>query len=93
MKFHVWHNGDRSVGINGERATVEIDVEQYTSDEDRNEYIREIKVTLIEAFTGLWDFKAYVMTEDEIQEENKAFLRMEQHQEEIESGTFEGTII
>lgn len=59
-KFYVSHNGDRSVGIWGETATVEFD--RQIEEEDELEAIREI---LEAAFQEIFDFKAYAQTEEE----------------------------
>lgn len=71
MKFHVWHDGDGSVGIPGEQATVEIDVESY-AEEVRGDYIEQARDMLQRGFSGLWDTHAKVMTADEVRREAEA---------------------
>jgi hypothetical protein len=57
VKLVAWHDGDRTVGIYGDSATIELEV----YDED---FLRAAKEVLTEAFTTLWDFRAHVETED-----------------------------
>lgn len=68
MKFHVWHEGDGSVGLPGEQATVEVDVESY-ADEVRGDYLEQVRDMLRAGFSGLWDTRAQVMTEAEVKQE------------------------
>jgi hypothetical protein len=65
MKFIVWHSGDTSVGINGDQAEVEIDVEGF-DENDQKAYIQTIKERLGEAFGDIWGFKATVMTQEDL---------------------------
>ena len=58
-KFHIWHDGDSSVGIWGESATVEV----YCYDAEFESMAREV---LVKAFTDLWDFKARIVSELEL---------------------------
>lgn len=64
MKFFIWHIGDASVGLPGERATVEIDVESY-DEEVRGDYTEQARDALRAAFRSLWDTEPVVMTEVE----------------------------
>ena len=65
MKVSIWSDGDRSVGINGFSATVDIgDYEDL--DEENRQYMRE---KLSECFGELWDETAHVMFDDEIDDE------------------------
>lgn len=68
MKFFVWHNGDASVGLPGERATVEIDVESY-ADEVRGDYTEQARDALRKAFASLWDTQPHIKTEHELANE------------------------
>lgn len=68
MKFHVWHEGDGSVGLPGEQATVEVDVESY-AEEVRGDYIEQVRDMLRAGFSGLWDTRALVMTDEEVKRE------------------------
>lgn len=68
MKFHVWHEGDGSVGLPGEQATVVVDVESY-ADEVRGDYIEQVRDMLRAGFSGLWDTRAQVMTDKEVKRE------------------------
>lgn len=69
MRFHVWHSGDGSVGIPGERATLEIDVESY-AEEVRGDYTEQVRDMLRAGFSGLWDTRAHVMTDAEVNAEH-----------------------
>jgi hypothetical protein len=68
MKFVIWHNGDASVGMPGERATLEIDVESY-ADEVRGDYTEQVRDALRVAFSGLWDTSPHIKTEHELAQE------------------------
>jgi hypothetical protein len=59
MKFFVSHCGDGSVGLPGESATVDIDVESYAV-EIRDDYIDQVRDTLAGAFRRLWDMPVRV---------------------------------
>lgn len=54
MIFHIISHGDPSVGINGEEATLEINVDVFDG-EDREEYISRICLKMKEAFKEIWD--------------------------------------
>lgn len=69
MRFHVWHDGDGSVGLPGEQATVEIDVESY-AEEVRGDYIEQVRDMLRAGFSKLWDARTQVMTDDEVKRES-----------------------
>lgn len=64
-KFHLWHNGDPSVGIWGESAEVEL----YCYDKEFETMAREV---LVKAFTDLWDFRAHIATDAELHAEAEA---------------------
>ncbi len=66
MTLIAWHDGDRSVGINGDEARV-----AFAGDDYDAEFTDAAKATLARAFTALWDFKARVMTEVEFNEYTK----------------------
>jgi hypothetical protein len=65
VTLNFWHNGDRSVGIDGDRATVNLNVDGFDS-LDEQEYVDQAKDVLREAFGKLWDCKVCVATDDEI---------------------------
>lgn len=60
--FEVWHEGDRSVGIDGESAEVSFPYAQ----RDDADFIRAAREILRDAFTKLWDFPAHVATREEL---------------------------
>lgn len=62
--FHVRHSGDPSVGISGENAIVQLDCSGQTQ-----EYIEFVKDCLIDTFTCIWDFKAHVLSNLEVENE------------------------
>lgn len=65
VTFEIWSDGDPSVGINGDRATVHTWV---GDDEDYQEFIRD---TLHSSFAVMWDWQerhVHIMTEEEIGE-------------------------
>lgn len=68
MKFHVWHEGDGSVGLPGEQATVEVDVESY-AEEVRGDYIEQVRDMLRAGFSRLWDTHAQVVAAKEAKRE------------------------
>ncbi len=53
----IWHDGDRSVGISGDRAEILMYMPVKGEDED---YIAAVKECLGQAFTNLWDFKVHI---------------------------------
>lgn len=59
VTFHIWHNGDTSVGVWGESASVTMHVDK--NDKDMMAAVNE---ALSEAFTKIWDFKAFVMVDE-----------------------------
>lgn len=67
MKFYIHHNGDMSVGISGEEATLEIDLSGYDGD-DLSDHIEFIKQEMAQSFTAIWGFKAHVMTVNEVKD-------------------------
>ena len=69
VPLHFWHNGDRSVGLDGDRATVNLNVNGFDA-LDELEYIDHAKEILREAFSKLWDCRAHVATEAEISASN-----------------------
>jgi len=77
-KFHVWHDGDPSVGIWGDSATVELHV----YDAEHESTIRSV---LTQAFTELWDFRAHIVTEAELQAEAEAEAANERAEAEYEA--------
>jgi hypothetical protein len=66
--FRVWHDGDSSVGLPGDRCTVEIDLRSYAQ-ADRRDYIEQVRDTLKASFGAMWDTQPKVMTSDEIRAE------------------------
>ncbi len=65
MTFEVWHNGDDSVGIPGDRASVEVDVGGFEGVE-RAEYESALRESLASTFGALWDTKVKVATGAEL---------------------------
>lgn len=66
FKFHLWTSGDASVGIAGERATVEMDISGYNK-VDREHCIKLVRYHLKHAFASIWDGQlVHVRTQDEI---------------------------
>lgn len=65
MKIHIRHDGDTSVGIDGDEATLEINTDGW-SEEDAKTFIDDVKESMKETFTELWGFRAYALTEDEL---------------------------
>lgn len=72
MRFVVSHDGDSSVGLPGEVATVSVDVESY-AEEVRGDYIEQVRDALRLAFGRLWDTQVSVMTQAECQAEAASF--------------------
>ena len=68
VKLHIWTCGDPSVGINGDQADLDLDVEGI-DERDRAEFISHAKEVLGKAFSELWGEPAQVMTGDEINAE------------------------
>lgn len=68
LTFHVWHDGDSSVGLPGDRCTVEIDLRSYEQ-ADRRDYIERVRESLKASFGAIWDTRPKVMTADEIRAE------------------------
>lgn len=64
MKVSIWSDGDRSVGINGFSASVDIG-DFLTDDPDMRDDTRK---RLAECFGELWDETAHVMFEDEMKD-------------------------
>lgn len=61
-----WTNGDRSVGINGDQITIELDFSGF-DDADKAEQIAFAKEELGKAFGQIWDTgKVHAMTEEEL---------------------------
>lgn len=56
-KFHIWDNGDMSVGIPAGESTVETFVQEGE--------LENVRSLLKETFTTLHDFPVTVMTEEE----------------------------
>ena len=61
--YIVWHDGDRSVGIGGDQAKVEMSTPLDAEEDAAN------REALKECFTQLWDFRAHVATEAELASE------------------------
>lgn len=68
--LHVWHDGDRSVGLPGDNCTVSLDVSGYDQS-DRHEYVEQVRETLRESFSQVWDFRVKVMTDQEVRLETE----------------------
>jgi hypothetical protein len=54
-KISIWHEGDSSVGIQGDTATLEMDI-SYMDAADWDFAVEQLKY----AFGQIWDFKVYV---------------------------------
>lgn len=67
--LHVWHDGDGSVGLPGDRATVELDLQGYDAS-DQREYVENLRSALKDAFGSVWDTAPKVMTDDEVHQED-----------------------
>lgn len=66
MHFQIWDDGDESVGIYGNFAELDTDVD-FLDGEERQEYIESIKETLSAAFSSIWDNgRVRVATEEEL---------------------------
>jgi len=66
--FHVWCNGDPSVGIDGDQAIVNV----YVPPNDYD-YLRCVKECLKDCFQKIWDdTSTHVLTEDECKAEDEA---------------------
>ena len=61
MKLHIENPGDRTVGIQGWWATVELDFEPEPDE------IAGIKKILADAFTKIADFQVYVFTDSDFE--------------------------
>lgn len=68
VTLYVWHDGDGSVGLPGDRSTVEIDLRSYEQ-ADRRDYIEQVRESLKSSFGAIWDTRPKVMTSDEIRAE------------------------
>ena len=53
------------MGLPGELATVDVDVESY-AEEVRGDYIEQIRDALARAFTGVWATLVTVRTDEEV---------------------------
>jgi len=65
MKFYVSHEGAASLGVPGEIATVELDVESVPVD-SQADYVEQVRTVLAAAFGVLWDTTVSVVTEHEM---------------------------
>ena len=66
VTYHVWTDGDPSVGISGSSAQVTMFPPE---DEEKDKFIRfQLKV----CFENIWDFRVQVMTEEEMKEDEDA---------------------
>lgn len=67
LKFHVWHAGDRSVGIDGESAEITFPI-----DNASKAVIEDYRARLTELFQDFWDMRhVAVMTDAEINAEGE----------------------
>ena len=64
MKISIWSDGDRSVGLDGFSATVDIG-DFLTDNKDMRDDTRE---SLMRCFSELWDEKAFVVFDDEMKD-------------------------
>ena len=64
MQFLIESEGDRAVGIDGQSASVEIEVSPTFADKDI--YITLIKENLAIAFGQIWDERVTVYSQEEI---------------------------
>jgi hypothetical protein len=71
MKFIVKTDGDPSVGIAGDEATVIVDVEQFDAATEAD-FIVHVKEHLAIAFRNIWDFDVNVFSEIDLANMNKA---------------------
>ncbi len=72
MIFHIWNDGDSSVGISGSNAALNVNVDNLDG-EDRDEMIATIKEKMIESFQFIWNdgFKIHVATDAELAAEEE----------------------
>lgn len=69
-KIFVFTDGDPSVGIGGQSATITADGDCLLDTDDFDEVNREaIKNSLEEAFSDMWDEKAHVLFGNELADE------------------------
>lgn len=73
MRFYVYNPGDPSVGIQGDVATVDINVD-HLEGEDRNDFIQQIKEELKRSFGNLWDFGVSVWTKEEAEADAQQYM-------------------
>lgn len=63
--FHIWHDGDPSVGIAGDSTQLEL--KNLPEPVDDPLYLLFIKETLQQAFRAIWDTRrVYIMTQAEM---------------------------
>jgi len=70
MKVHIFSNGDPSAGINGNEAIIDfpyMDKEHWGDKED----LENVRITLAQSFSELFDGKVTVTFEDEIEKQEK----------------------
>jgi hypothetical protein len=65
LTFEVWHDGDSSVGLLGDRASVDVDVGGFDG-VDRAEYEAALREALARTFGELWDTRVKVATGAEL---------------------------
>lgn len=66
MYFHIWDDGDETIGDYGNRAELSTDVD-FLDGEDRREYIKSIKEALSAAFASIWNNRCvHVASEEDL---------------------------
>jgi hypothetical protein len=65
--FRVWHDEDATRGLALERAKVELEIGAVAASQ-RIAYIEEVRTSLRNLFSTLWDIPATVLTEEELAE-------------------------
>lgn len=71
IKFIIWTNGDRSVGLNGDRAEVTIDTDEEPGSVDYNEHLANVREELVECFSNIWGEKPHIATEQELDQQRE----------------------
>ncbi|OFC48747.1 hypothetical protein BAE30_13345 [Acidithiobacillus caldus] len=69
MIFHVWSDGDPSVGIPGNNAEVNIASVEDLDPVDRKEYIDTIKKCPSTAFSQIWDESVHIASDEDVQDD------------------------
>lgn len=69
IRFYLWNEGDPSVGISGDHATVELDKYPFlpANDPDGN-WKRNAIYDLTQAFQGFWGFETYIQEASDLEQ-------------------------